>query len=80
MRDKTGMKTGGNKTAHTHTCMARGNTVGEDVLSLLYQVLAGLHFVGLNFAVPSTDQHLEGGHGRGRERATVYTDTKLANR
>ena len=41
--------------------------VGEDVMPLLYQVSAGLHCVGLNFPVSSTDQHLEGGHGKGRD-------------
>ena len=35
--------------------------VGKDVLPLFYQVSAGLHCVGLNIPVPSTDQHLEGG-------------------
>ena len=82
------MQTGGN-TTHTHThnrCITRGHTtqhvVGEDVLSLLYHVSAGFHCVGLNYPVPSTDQHLEGGHGRITEqyaRTPFHTDTKLAS-
>ena len=80
------MHTGGN-TTHTHThnrCMAGGHmtqlVVGEDVLSLLYRVSAGLHCVGLNFPVSSIDQHLEGGPWEGREqyaRSRFYTGTKL---
>ena len=56
--------------------------VADDVLSLLYRVSAGLHCVGLNFPVSSTDQHLEGGHGRVTEqyaRTPFHTDTKLAS-
>ena len=63
---------------HTHNrYMAGGHmtqlVVGEDVLPLLYQGFAdihsaGLHCAGLNFAVPSIDQHLEGGHGRVTEQ------------
>ena len=89
MRSKTGTETARGNTTHTHThnkCMAGGHmtqmVVGEDVLSLLYQVSAGLHCVGLNFPVSSTDQHLEGGPWEGKQRVckdTVqYTDTKLA--
>ena len=62
------MHTGGN-TAHTHIhnrCVAGRRmiqlVVGEDVLSLLYPVSAGIHCVDLNSPVASTDQHLEGGH------------------
>ena len=51
MIGKTGMQTGGN-TTHTHPYnryMAGGHmtqlVVEEDVLSLLYQVSAGLHWV-----------------------------------
>ena len=36
----------------------------------------------LNFPVPSTDQHLEGGHGRGREQIMyarlLFTGTRPA--
>ena len=56
--------------------------VGEDVLSLLYQGFADNHCVGLNFPVPSIDQHLEGGHGRITKqyaRMPFNTDTKLAS-
>ena len=63
---------------HTHnSCTAWGHmtqlVVGDDVLPLLYQVLAGLHCVGLNFPVPSTDQHLVPGEGMGGE-GTVCKD------
>ena len=52
--------------------------VGEDVLPLLYPVSARLHCVSLNFPVPSmSDQHLEGGHGRGKK--TVWKDTVLGH-
>ena len=67
-------------------CMDGGHmnqlVVGETVLPLLYQVFADNHCVGLNFPVPSIDQHLEGGHGRGTEqyaRMPFHTDTKLAS-
>ena len=56
--------------------------VVENVLSLLYQGFADNHCVGLNFAVPSIDQHLEGGHGRVTEqyaRMAFHADTKLAS-
>ena len=64
--------------------MARGHVtqlVVGDVLPLLYQAFADHHCGGLDFQV-STDQHLEGRHGRGREqygRTRFYTDTKLAS-
>ena len=62
----------GGSTAHTHVthnrCVARRHmiqmVVAEDVLSLFYPDWC----IVLNFPVPSTDQHLEGGHGRGREQ------------
>ena len=55
--------------------------VGENVLPLLYQGFADNHCGGLNFAVPSIHQHLEGGHRRITEqyaRMPFHTDTKLA--
>ena len=54
----------------------------ENVLPLLYQGFADNHCVGMNFAVPSIDQHLEGGHRRVTEqyaRMPFHTDTKLAS-
>ena len=56
--------------------------VGEDVLLLLYQGFADNHCVGMNFAVPSVDQHLEGGYRRVTEqyaRTLFHMDTKLAS-
>ena len=72
---------------HPHNrCMAGGHmtqlVVGENVLPLLYQGFADNHCVGMNFPVPSIDQHLEGGHGRVTEqyaRTSFRTDTKLAS-
>ena len=63
MRGKTGTQTGGSTAhAHSHNGGVTGRhmiqlVAGEDVLSLLYPVSAGLHCVGLGFPV----QHLEGG-------------------
>ena len=54
----------------------------ENVLPLLYQGFADNHCVGMNFAVSSIDQHLEGGHGRVTEqyaRTLFHMDTKLAS-
>ena len=86
MRGKTVTGTGEN--THTHNkCMGGGHmtqmVVGEDVLSLVYRVSAGLHYVGLNFPVSSTDQHLEGGHGRRGSnecaRTRFYMGTRVAS-
>ena len=69
MRGKTGTQTGGSTAhAHAHNGGLTGRhkiqlVAGEDVLSLLYPVSAGLHCVDLGFPV----QHLEAGHGRGTE-------------
>ena len=73
--------------AHPHNRYMSGGhitqlVVGENVLPLLYQGFADNHCVGLNFAVPSIDQHLKGGHRRVTEqyaRASFLMDTKLAS-
>ena len=78
LKAKLGCRQG--ETWHIHTpitgvCMAGRYmiqlVVVENVLSLLYPDSRSLRCIGPNFPVPSNDQHLEGGHGRGKEQYAI---------